>query len=46
MGTRFVTDELLLEKLVFPHVGTAARPRTLPSAVDLASAFGGQFSAR
>ena len=30
MGTRFVTDELLLQQLVYPHVGTAARPRTLP----------------
>jgi hypothetical protein len=46
MGTRFVTDELLLQNLVYPHVGTAARPRTLPLAVDLASAFGGQFSAK
>ncbi len=45
MGTRFVTDEFLLDQLVFPHVGTTAKPRLLPSAVDLASAFGSPFAA-
>jgi len=44
MGTRFVTDEFLLGQLVFPHVGTTARPRLLPSAVDLASSFGSPFA--
>ena len=44
MGTRFVTDEFLLDQLVFPHVGTSVKPRLLPSAVDLASAFGSPFA--
>jgi hypothetical protein len=45
MGTRFVTDEYVLDQLVFPHVGTASNPRLAPSAVDLASAFGSPFAA-
>ena len=40
MGTRFVVDSYLLDQLVYPNVGTAAKPRLLPSALDLASAFG------
>jgi hypothetical protein len=40
MGTRFVTDEYLLDQLLFPHVGTPDNPRLVPSAVDLASVFG------
>lgn len=46
MGTRFVTDSYLLDQLVFPHVGTADKPRLLPSALDLASAFGSQVAAK
>jgi Protein of unknown function (DUF3160) len=45
MGTRFVTDEFLLDQLVYPHVGTASKPRLAPSAVDLASSFGSKFAA-
>jgi hypothetical protein len=44
MGTRFVTDEFLLDQLVYPHVGTSENPRLAPSAVDLASAFGSTFA--
>jgi hypothetical protein len=44
MGTRFVTDEFLLDQLVYPHVGTTQKPRLLPSAVDLASSFGSKLA--
>jgi hypothetical protein len=44
MGTRFVTDEYILDQLVYPNVGTAAKPRVMPSAVDLASTFGSAFA--
>jgi hypothetical protein len=44
MGTRFVTDEFLLDQLVYPHVGTQSKPRLLPSAVDLASTFSSAFA--
>ncbi|HEY4347383.1 MAG TPA: DUF3160 domain-containing protein [Gaiellaceae bacterium] len=40
MGTRFVLDSYLLDQLIYPHVGTATKPRALPSALDVASAFG------
>jgi hypothetical protein len=44
MGTRFVTDEYLLDQLLYPHVGTSENPRLMPSAVDLASTFGSPFA--
>jgi hypothetical protein len=44
MGTRFVTDEFLLDQLVYPHVGTEQKQRLLPSGVDLASAFGSKLA--
>ncbi len=40
MGTRFVADSFLLDQLIYPNVGTAAKPRLLPSGLDLAAAFG------
>lgn len=40
MGTRFTTDEFLLDQLVYPHVGTEQKPRLVPSGLDLAAAFG------
>jgi hypothetical protein len=40
MGTRFVLDSYLLDELTYPKVGTAAKPRVLPSGLDVASAFG------
>jgi hypothetical protein len=45
MGTRFVIDSYLLDQLVSPNVGTGAKPRLLPSALDLASAFGSKLAA-
>jgi hypothetical protein len=44
MGTRFVIDSYLFDQLIYPHVGTAEEPRTLPSALDLAAAFGSSFA--
>ncbi len=44
MGTRFVIDSFLLDQLVYPHVGTAAKPRLLPSALDVAAAFGSHYA--
>ena len=46
MGTRFVLDSYLLDQLIYPEVGTAAKPRLLPSALDLASAFGSAAAAK
>ncbi|MEZ5102328.1 MAG: DUF3160 domain-containing protein [Thermoleophilia bacterium] len=40
MGTRFVVDSYVLDQLIYPNVGTPEKPRTLPSALDLAAAFG------
>ena len=44
MGTRFTVDEFLLDQLVYPRVGTAAKPRLLPSGLDLAASFGSTFA--
>jgi Protein of unknown function (DUF3160) len=44
MGTRFVLDSYLLDQLVYPNVGTAAKPRLTPSALDLAAAFGSGYA--
>jgi hypothetical protein len=46
MGTRFVLDSYLLDQLIYPNVGTAGKPRALPSALDLASAFGSAAAAK
>jgi hypothetical protein len=44
MGTRFVVDSYILDQLIYANVGTADEPRNLPSAVDLAAAFGSAFA--
>jgi len=44
MGTRFVLDSYLLDQLVYPNVGTAAKPRLTPSALDLAASFGSGYA--
>jgi hypothetical protein len=44
MGTRFVLDSYLLDQLVYPNVGTAAKPRQTPSALDLAASFGSGYA--
>lgn len=44
MGTRFVLDSFVLDQLLFPNVGTEEKPRLLPSALDLAAAFGSDFA--
>ena len=44
MGTRFVIDSFVLDQLVAPYVGTAADPRLLPSALDLAAALGSDYA--
>jgi hypothetical protein len=45
MGTRFVIDSFVLDQLIFPNVGTESEPRNVPSALDLASAFGSPLAA-
>jgi Protein of unknown function (DUF3160) len=44
MGTRFVIDSFVFNQLVYPNVGTDAKPRLFPSPLDLAAAFGSQFA--
>jgi hypothetical protein len=44
MGTRFVIDSYIFDQLIYPNVGTASRPRLLPSALDLPAAFGSRFA--
>jgi uncharacterized protein DUF3160 len=44
MGTRFVIDSYILDQLLYPNVGTEDEPRTVPSALDLAAAFGSDFA--
>jgi hypothetical protein len=44
MGTRFVLDSFILDQLIYPYVGTEEKPRLLPSAVDIAAAFGSDFA--
>jgi hypothetical protein len=44
MGTRFVIDSFVFDQLIAPNVGTPDEPRTLPSALDLAAAFGSGFA--
>jgi hypothetical protein len=44
MGTRFVIDSYVFDQLIYPSVGTPEEPRTLPSALDLAAAFGSDFA--
>ncbi|MGZ8612942.1 MAG: DUF3160 domain-containing protein, partial [Actinomycetota bacterium] len=44
MGTRFVLDSFIFDQLIYPNVGTEAEPRSLPSALDLAAAFGSEFA--
>lgn len=44
MGTRFVIDSFVFDQLIYPNVGTDAEPRTLPSGLDLAAAFGSEFA--
>ncbi len=44
MGTRFVIDSFIFDQLITPNVGTPEKPRTLPSALDLAAAFGSAFA--
>jgi len=46
MGTRFVVDSYVLDQLVYPNVGTPAKPRLMPSALDLAAVFGSGFAYR
>ena len=44
MGTRFVVDSWALDQLLSPNVGTEAKPRLLPSPLDLAAVFGSDFA--
>ncbi|MCC6224622.1 MAG: DUF3160 domain-containing protein [Thermoleophilia bacterium] len=44
MGTRFVVDSYILDQLLYPYVGTDAKPRLLPSALDVAAAFSSDFA--
>ncbi len=44
MGTRFVLDSFVFDQLIYPNVGTPDEPRNLPSALDLAAAFGSGFA--
>ncbi|HXY81787.1 MAG TPA: DUF3160 domain-containing protein [Gaiellaceae bacterium] len=44
LGTRFVIDSYVLDQLVYPNVGTASKPRLLPSALDLAAVLGSDFA--
>jgi hypothetical protein len=44
MGARFVLDSFVFDQLISPNVGTADEPRNLPSALDLAAAFGSSFA--
>ncbi len=44
MGTRFVIDSYVLDQLLYPNVGTSDKPRLIPSALDLAAAFGSEFA--
>ncbi len=44
MGTRFVLDSFVLDQLLYPYVGTPSEQRLLPSALDLAAAFGSEFA--
>ena len=44
LGTRFVIDSYVLDQLVYPNVGTADKPRLMPSALDLAAVFGSDFA--
>ena len=46
MGARFVIDSYVLDQLLYPNVGTPEEPRLLPSALDLAAAFGSSFAYR
>jgi hypothetical protein len=46
MGARFVIDSYVLDQLIYPNVGTPEEPRLLPSALDLAAAFGSSFAYR
>jgi len=42
MATRITVDEYVLDQLVAPNVGTADKPRLIPSGLDVAAAFGSQ----
>lgn len=42
MGTRATVDAYVLDQLVAPNVGTADKPRLLPSGLDVAAALGSQ----
>jgi len=44
LGTRFVIDSYVLDQLVYPNVGTAAKPRLMPSALDVAAVLGSDFA--
>ena len=44
MGVRFVLDSYILDQLIAPNVGTEAKPRLTPSALDLAAAFGSGYA--
>ncbi len=46
MGTRFVLDSFVLDQLLYPNVGTREKQRLLPSALDVAAAFGSDFAYR
>ena len=44
MGTRFVLDSYILDQLIAPNVGTEAKPRLMPSPLDVAAAFGSDIA--
>jgi hypothetical protein len=44
MGARFVLDSFILDQLIYPNVGTPGDERLLPSALDVAAAFGSDFA--
>ena len=44
MGARFVLDSFVLDQLIWPNVGTQGHERWLPSALDVAAAFGSDYA--
>ncbi len=44
MGTRFTVDSFVLDRLIWPYVGTSERKRLVPSPLDLAASFGSTFA--
>ncbi|MCC6803420.1 MAG: DUF3160 domain-containing protein [Anaerolineae bacterium] len=45
MGQRFTLDSYVLQRLMFPYVGTDAQPRVLPLGLDIPAANGSSLAA-